>query len=225
MGGVIGDILPMAIAVALSPLPIIVVILMLFSQRARGNGTAFVLGWFVALALLGSLSLVLVNAGKISAGGTTSTLAYVLELLMGLLFLFMAYRYWKKRPQPGKEPQLPPWVATLDSFTSGKSFGFASLWGSLNPKNLALTLAAVLSIARAGLSGAQPWLALAAFVVLASLTVAAPVLYYLVAGADAEETLTSLKVWLIANTTAVMIVLFLIFGAKLVGDGLGGLLG
>jgi hypothetical protein len=51
------------------------------------------------------------------------------------------------------------------------------------------------------------------------------VLYYLAKGAAAEQTLTSLKVWLIANSTAVMIVVFLIFGAKLVGDGLGGLLG
>ena len=38
MGSVIGDILPQAIGVAISPVPIIAVILMLFSKRARSNG-------------------------------------------------------------------------------------------------------------------------------------------------------------------------------------------
>jgi hypothetical protein len=225
MGSVIGDILPQAIGVAISPLPIIAVILMLFSKRARSNGMAFMLGWIVALTMVGSLVLVLANAGKISTGGTPSTLAYVIKLLLGLLFLFLAYRNWQKRPQPGQEGQLPPWMATLDSFTTGKSFGMAALLAGVNPKNLGLTLAAALSIAQGGLSSAQPWIALVVFVILASLSVAAPVFYYLAAGASAEKSLNSVKAWLTANNATVMIVLFLVLGVKLVGAGLGGLLG
>ena len=94
----------------------------------------------------------------------------------------------------------------------------------MNPKNLGLTLAAALSIAGSGLSGAQPWIALLVFVVVASVTVAVPVLYYLIAGASAEKTLTGWKVWLAANSATVMMVLFLVLGFKLIGDGLGGLL-
>jgi hypothetical protein len=225
MGNVIGDILPQAIGVAISPVPIIAVILMLFSQRARSNGLAFMLGWIIALAVVGSLVLVLANAGKISDGGTPSSFAYALKLLLGLLFLFLAYRTWQKRPKPGEEPQMPAWMATLDSFTAGKSFGMAALLAGVNPKNLGLTLAAALSIAQSGLSGAQPWIVLAVFVALSSLTVAAPVLYYLAAGASAEKTLTTWKAWLTVNNATVMMVLFLILGVKLIGDGLGGLLG
>jgi len=44
MGNVISAILPQAIGVAISSVPIIAVILMLFSQRARSNGSAFLLG-------------------------------------------------------------------------------------------------------------------------------------------------------------------------------------
>ena len=47
----------------------------------------------------------------------------------------------------------------------------------------------------------------------------------LVAGASAQKTLTGWKTWLAANNGTVMIVMFLIFGAKLVGEGLGGLVG
>ncbi len=223
MGNVIGNFLPQAIGVAISPLPIIAVILMLFSKRARSNGTAFMLGWIIALAVLGSIVLALANAGRISTGGTPSTLAYIIKLLLGLLFLFLAYRNFQKRPQPGEEAQMPPWMATIESFSSGKSFGFAALLAGLNPKNLGLTLAAALTIAQAGVPGSQSWIALAVFVILASLTVAVPVLYFLVAGAAAEKVLTSMKVWLAANNVTVMIVLFLILGVKLIGDSLGGL--
>jgi hypothetical protein len=103
--------------------------------------------------------------------------------------------------------------------------GLSALLAGVNPKNLALAVAAALSIAQAGLSGAQPWIALAVFVLVASLSVSAPVLYYLIAGQSAEKTLNTWKAWLTANNATVMFVLLLVLGVKLVGDGLGGLLG
>jgi hypothetical protein len=52
-----------------------------------------------------------------------------------------------------------------------------------------------------------------------------PVLYYLFAGQSAEKTLNSWKSWLVANNATVMFILFLVLGTKLIGDGLGGLIG
>jgi hypothetical protein len=223
MESVISDILPQAIGVALSPFPIVAVILMLFTKRARSNSMAFMFGWFITLVVSGGLVLALANAGKISTEGTPSSLANVIKLLLGLLFLFLAYRNWQQRPKPGEEAKMPDWMGTIDTFSSGKSFGMAALLAGVNPKNLGLTMAAAMTISQAGLSNSQSWVALLVFAVLGSLTVAIPVLYYLIAGASAEKTLTSWKVWLIANNSTVMIVLFLILGVKLVGDGLGGL--
>jgi len=225
MGSAISDILPQAIGVAISPVPIIAVILMLFSKRARTNGLSFMLGWIITLGMVGSLVLLLSNAGKISAGGTPSTLAYVIKLVLGLLFLFLAYRNWQKRPKEGEQPEMPTWMAAIDSFTSGRAFGISALLAGVNPKNLGLTLAAAMSISQAGLNNSQSWISVAIFVILASISVAAPVLYYLVAGESAEETLNGWKSWLMVNNTTVMFVLFLILGFKLIGDGLGGLLG
>ena len=225
MGSAISSILPKAIGVAISPVPIIAVILMLFSQRARSNGLAFLLGWVLALAVVGSIVLVLADLGKVSAAGTPSTLSYLLKLLLGLLLLFVAVRQWRGRPKEGEEPQMPTWMATIDSFTAGKSFGLAFLLAGVNPKNLALTLAAALSIAQAGLSGATPWIVLVIFIVLASLTVAGPVLYYLIAGQSGEKMLNTWKAWLVVNNATVMFTLLLIFGVALIGEGLGGLIG
>ena len=75
------------------------------------------------------------------------------------------------------------------------------------------------------MSGGQSAVALAVFVVIASASVAAPVLYYLIAGESAAETLNGWKAWLLANNTPVVFILFLVLGAKLVGNGLGGLIG
>ena len=116
-------------------------------------------------------------------------------------------------------------MATIDTFTAGKAFGLAALLAGVNPKNLALTLSAALSIAQAGLSGAAPWIVLAVFVILGSLTVAAPVLYYLFAGQSAEKVLASWKAWLVTNNTTVMFILFLVLGVALIGEGLGGVIG
>jgi len=52
MGQAISEVLTFAVGVAISPMPIIAVILMLFSQRAKVNGPAFLLGWVLALAVV-----------------------------------------------------------------------------------------------------------------------------------------------------------------------------
>jgi hypothetical protein len=54
VGAAIGQSLPLAVGVALSPVPIIAVVLMPTTQRARANGPAFVLGWLVGLGVVGA---------------------------------------------------------------------------------------------------------------------------------------------------------------------------
>jgi hypothetical protein len=225
MGSTIGELLPLAIGIALTPLAIIAQILVLFGKRARSNGPAFMLGWVLALAIWGGIILVSADAGRLGGGGTPTVISSVIKLLLGLLFLFLAYGSWKKRPMPGEEPKLPSWMATIDSFSAGKSFTMAAILSGTNIKNVGLLASACMSIVRSGLTGAQAWIVLAVFLALACISVIVPVLYYFIAGATAEKTLTGWKTWLTANNSTVAIVLFLILGAKLVGAGLGGLVG
>ena len=225
MGAVISDILPQAFAIALSPLPLVALILVLFGQGARRNGPAFMLGWVLMMLIVGGIVLMLADAAQIAAGGSPSVLAYVVELLLGLLFLFLAYRGWKTRPMPGDQPAMPAWMAGIESFSAGKSFSMAAVLSGTNIKNVGLLVSATLAIAQSGLTEAQSAIALVLFVALACLSVILPVLYFLIAGASAEKTLKGWKTWLIANNVTVMIVLFLILGAKLVGAGLSGLVG
>ena len=225
MGQVIADTLPYAEGVAISPMPIIVVILMLISARARSNGLAFLVGWAGGLAVVGGVVLLVSEVANLSAGGGTSLLGPGVKLLLGLLFFFLAYREWQKRPKPGEEPEMPKWADSIDSFTPLMALRIAVLMGGLSPKNLSLTLAGALTIAEADLKVAQTLIGLGTFILLASLTVAVPVLYDLLAGNKAEETLKGWRAWLSANSATVMFILFLIFGAVLLGKGIGGLIG
>jgi hypothetical protein len=61
---------------------------------------------------------------------------------------------------------------------------------------------------------------LAVFVVLASLTIAVPVIYYLVGGEAARTRLDAVKVWLGLHNDAVMTVLFLVLGVNLISKGI-----
>jgi threonine/homoserine/homoserine lactone efflux protein len=114
-------------------------------------------------------------------------------------------------------------MAGLEGFTAAKACGIAVLLAAVNPKNLALGIAAGAGIAQTDPSGSEAWLTILVFVVIASATVTIPVLYYLLAGANAQRTLDSWKAWLVSNNQTVMGVLFLVFGAVLIGKGISGL--
>ena len=220
MNDAIGTVLPYAIGVAISPVPIIAVILMLFSARARQNGVAFLAGWVIALLAVGGIVLILAKAGRVGESSDATNLAALVEALFGLLLLLMAGRQWRGRPAEGQAPVMPKWMATIDSFTTGRSFGLAALLAGPNPKNLMLTVGAALAIVTTGATGIDAIIGLVVFVVLGSLSVALPVLYYLAAGDGARVRLDAMKAWLVANNATVMATLLLVLGVVLIGKGI-----
>jgi len=109
--------------------------------------------------------------------------------------------------------------------TGAKALGMGALLSGVNPKNLALTIGAGVAIAAAGLNLGQTILVLIIYILIACVSVAAPVVVYLVMGDKATPTLNSWKAWLTNNNTTVMMLLCLVFGFVLLGKGLGGLIG
>ena len=218
----IGSLLPSAIGVALSPVPIIAVILMLGTPKARSNGTVFALGWVAGLVAV-SVIVLSVAGGASNPNSDTATGVNWLDVLLGVLFVAMAARQWRGRPKRGEEATMPKWMASIDGFGAGKAAGLGVLLSGVNPKNLALTLAAAAGIAQAGLSGGQNAVAVAVFVVIGSLSVAGPVLYFLLAPARAAALLATIKEFMSDHNAVIMMVILLVLGLKLLGAGIGGL--
>jgi threonine/homoserine/homoserine lactone efflux protein len=223
MGKAISEVLPFAIGVAISPVPIIAVILVLFSARARVNGPLFALGWIVGVAVISTVVYLVADAGDVSTSGGASDTSYWIKLVVGLLLVWFAVRDWRKRPAPGKTPETPKWMSAIDTLTPAKSGGLGVLLSTVNPKNLALSLGAGASLAQAGASGGEAAVGLIVFVVIASLTIAVPVVFSLAGGERAAHVLDGWRVWLAEHNTAVLAVLFLVFGAVLFSQGLRGL--
>ncbi len=221
MSSTVGDTLPLAVAVALSPAPIIALVLVMLSLRAKTNGLAYLLGWLVGLVVALAIVLALVNLLNVAPGTEPSTLASIIRLLVGVLLLYLGIRQWRSRPKAGEEPRTPGWMVSVDTFSPAQAFGLALLLSSFG--NLALVLAAGLAIGRAKLAVPQEVVAAAIFVFLSSLIVIAVVVYYSLARESASAMLSSWKAWLLANSVALTSVLFVIVGTILVGKGISGL--
>ena len=222
MGQGVSEVLTFAVGVAISPVPIIAVILMLFSQRARVNGPVFLLGWVLALAVVSGVVYVASDQSGAAADSTVSDSISWGKILLGVLLLLLAVRSWRDRPAPGTNPEMPKWMAGLGDLPPGKALGLGLLLAGVNPKNLILTLGAAAGLAQLGVSTAAAATSLAVFVTVGSLTIAGPVVYYLLGGKRAEAALEELKGWLGVHNTAVMAVLFLVLGVNLVAKGIAG---
>lgn len=219
---VLGQVLPEAVGIALSPIPIIGLILMLLSKNARRNSLMFMVGWLAGLFVVAFVVLALVNAGKLTVGeSTTQTGVLWGKLLLGIALLFLAMRQWRSRPKPGQEATLPKWMATIDSVQPSRALVLGALLSGVNPKNLLLNVAAAGAIAAAALTTPETVVVTVVYVLIASVTIIGPVLYVQFAGERAEKGLNELKVWLTLHNAAIMTVLFLLIGVKLIGDGLG----
>jgi threonine/homoserine/homoserine lactone efflux protein len=217
----IGGLLPSAIGVALSPIPIIAVILMLGTPRARRNGLAFALGWVAGLVAVCVIVLVVAHGASTPDSSSSQGVRWG-TLALGFIFLVMAVRQLRNRPKKGEAAEMPKWLAGIDRFTPAKSLGLGVLLSAANPKNLALSAAAAGAIARVGLSTGDEVVAVAVFVVIASVTVVGPVAFYLFATTRAERPLQSIKEFMTDHNAVIMFVVLLVLGAKLVGSGVSG---
>jgi Sap, sulfolipid-1-addressing protein len=222
MGDAIGQVLPFAIGVAISPIPIIAVILVLFSERARVNGLAFLAGWVVGVTVVSVGAYFVADGGDAATDQDASDSTYWIKIALGVLLLVFAAR--NRRKEKAGDTTEPKWMASIDTLTPVKATGLAVLLAAVNPKNFALSVAAGARVAQiAGADTADVVVGLAVFVVLASASILVPVVVYLAGGDRAASILDGWKTWLTEHNAAVMAVLLLVFGAVLIGDGIRGL--
>jgi threonine/homoserine/homoserine lactone efflux protein len=219
----IGQVLALAVGVSLSPVPIIAVVLMLGTPRGQVNGPVFVVGWMLGLAVVGAIVLAVAGAAGATEGDEPATWVDVVKIVLGVLLLVVALRQWRGRPNEGNEAVLPKWMQAIDRFTPPRAFAIAAALSGINPKNLLLTAGAAAAIAQTGIDTGEQAVALAVFVLLATLGPGVPVAVYFALGAGAKRLLDELKLWLGAHNAAIMAVLCLLIGAQLIGDGISGL--
>ncbi|WP_410877027.1 GAP family protein [Nocardia sp. A7] len=218
MGSVLGGLLPLAVGVALSPVPIIAAILMILSKNAGGAAKGFAAGWVGGIVVVTGVMTLL--AGVLGGSDSEpSTAASLVKIVLGAALVVLAVIQWQERSQT----EVPGWMQAIDTLTPVKAVGLGALLSGVNPKNLLLCVSAGVAIGSGGLSAGGEVVAIVVFTVLASTTVLAVVIGYMIAADKLGPTLDRLREWLQLNNHAVMAIVLLIMGTVVVGKGIGGL--
>src|SRR3954454_19401347 len=110
MNGVIGEILPLALGVAISPVPIIAAILMLLSPKAKSTSVGFLLGWVVGIVAAVVVFTLLASVLPEADGSTSKPVAGTVKNVLGGLLLLLAAKQWRSRPSGETDPNLPHWM-------------------------------------------------------------------------------------------------------------------
>lgn len=221
MNSAIGESLPLAIGIAISPIPIIASILMLMSPRAGKTSVGFLLGWLAGVSIAVIAFTLLANVLPEQDGEGGRPAVAIVQLVLGGALLALSLRNWRSRPGPDDEPTLPSWMTAIDSMATPKALALGFLLAAVNPKNLLLAMSAGVVFGHADLSTGTGATTIAIFVVLAGSSVAVPVIAFHLAPQRIGAGLQHVRTWLVASNATIMAVLLLVLGAKVIGSGIG----
>lgn len=222
MRSVIGDLLPLALVVTVSPINIVAAILLLFSKRPIANATIYLLGFMLGVAAMLSGITALADAIGLTPGTERSRGTAVLLLALGLALIVLGIRKFSHRRGLEQEPDQPRWMKGIGDFGAGQSFLVGASVGALNPKNIAVAFASAVVVATAQLPVRQQVGVIAIYTLIASIGVVAPTIAALALGDRSEIVLSDWRQWLDRNNGTVMAVIYLFFGVILLGKGIAG---
>lgn len=216
----IGDVLPFAVVVMVSPINIVAAILLLFSRRPIPAAAAYLAGFAAGVGVVVAVFDVLADRIDWSDGAWPSRAAAFVRIALGALLFVAAVRKLRARQGSVDDRELPRWMDGISGLTPPRAAGTGFLIGAGNPKNVAMAVAAAVALGAAELSAGQTTVVVAFYVLLASLGVAAPLVMTLALGDRSTAVLERWRTWLVQNNDTVMAVLYFVFAAVLIGNGI-----
>ena len=195
--------LPIALGLVLATLPAVAVPLILLTRREVGVLLGFLGGWALGFMFLGSLVLLTTDLMTPHSEGPPVWVSR-LRLPLGLFLLGLAFRKWRARPGSGTNPELPRWLAAIESVGTPRALALGFLLVVVNPKNAILVSSGALAIASQTQVFAAQMGALLGFTVISSLGVTAPLVLWLLWGERASGLLDRMKALLARHNSTFM---------------------
>jgi Sap, sulfolipid-1-addressing protein len=196
----------------------VAVILMLASDRPS-NSLAWLAGWTLSTFGVGVVIILFFGGYDFSKSGTPSTIACVVQVVLGVLLLVAAARFWSRRPaRTGKLPEEPGWMARIGKMRAIWAFLIGAFW-----INTALVVAAGVDTLRAELPTSQSIAVFAAFTLVTILVQGALILYAYLVPKRAAVGLQGIREWIARNQEAALAVVALVLAVWLAAKGIKGL--
>lgn len=218
MGQALLQLVPLALAAALSTVTVSATVLILLSESRASSGPAFlagtVLGTFVALALATLASQALPGRPR-----QHEVLLGRLEVVVGLAMVVLGVVTLARRGAAGGRGAR--WMGGIDTLGVLPVFGIG-LALNVRPKAILLATASGLVISRADLAAEQNLVLVLVYTAIATCTVVVPVVATILRPRRMEPRLLWAKQWIAAHSTAVGATIMILMGGFVIGLGVAG---
>lgn len=217
MTEVLAQLVPVALAAALSTVPITITIFMLLSDNRKAIALPFTSGWVLGTAAGLTLATLAAQALPDRPGELNSWIA-TLGILVGagLVVLGLVAVLRRGRTSHGKRPG---WIEGIGTFGPVPAFGIG-LALNVRPKAVLLFAAASLPISGARASTNETVVLIALYTAVATSTVVAPTLATILFPSRMEPHLVRARDWINAHGATVTGVVMILIGLFVIGVGI-----
>lgn len=237
MGSLLLQQIPLALGIIMSPLAVVAVVAVLFSDRARINSIAYLIGWFLGIIVSLSVSFAILTALQVHQRTHPPLWVPILHLILGAVLLAGAWFVYTRSHRrmhamaeatgPGgiaaAAPQLPKMLQSVEHFTPGRSgiLGFALF--ILNPIDMSCAIAAAMNFRLSSAAPSAQWASAVVFALVSASSVAVPVALLLIKKEKATEPLQRIRTWIATNTHLLNVGLLILIAAMQISKGIQGL--
>jgi hypothetical protein len=218
MGQALFQLVPLALAAALSSVPISATIFILLSEGRTRSGLAFLVG--TVFGTFAALTLATV-AGQALPGRPRQheVLVGKLEVVVGIAMVLLGVATLARRSAASGRGGR--WLDGIGSLGILPVFGIG-LALNIRPKAMLLVAAAGLAISRADLRLDENLVLVVLYTAVATCTVVVPIVLTILFPTRMEPRLLSTKEWIAVHSTGVGATILILMGGFLIGLGIAG---
>jgi Sap, sulfolipid-1-addressing protein len=219
MGSTLLQLLPLALAAALSSVTLTATVFILLSDRRIPSGLAFLAGTVIGTFAAITLATV---AGQAIPGRQRhhNAVAGTLEIAIGAAFVLLGVITLARRNRAGAG-RGRSWLDGVGSFGLVPLFGIG-LALNLRPKAVLLVMAAGLAISRADLSLEDNLVLIIVYAAIATSTVVVPIVATILLPRWMELRLLAAKEWIASHSSAVSATIMILLGGFIIALGVAG---